>query len=223
MKTMLIILSILIGLAVIGLMVKEQLLFTHKIVASPKYSFYLPYNYDIVRRVLVRTNAMEKLVESENGQIIEQDWQGFSLSTDKILNANWLVEASGIFKVRVRQEYLNETIKLKLRSTITREEMLVTITSLAPAGYMNFYSTTIQLKRQGDRTLVCIWLSIEAQFTAPKSDFIKQQVQQQLKKEAEKSVLRTQKTLQVIIDQYKDKKIILSIPVSKKDNHRNKR
>jgi hypothetical protein len=177
-------------------------------------SFYLNYDYETVRKTMVRTKAKERLIELSQGQIISEKIEDVNISTDKLLKGmrgNWRVEGSGVFKVRYQHPQLGDKmLNFKQTFYITPKQMLIKIAQLEPVGEMYYYEQTILLTAYGNQTRVDSTISIEIRYKAPPIKSIENKIDLDTAKGVQEASDKFRQSMNYVIGAYKDQNI--SIP-----------
>jgi hypothetical protein len=212
MKTLLIILITLIGLSAIAyFLFFKHCWVQHNIKVVQNAQFVLPYDFEQVRKTMVRTDALEKTIEACGTKLIEKKMDNIQLSSDRIIHGHWLVEAEGTFKLQITDEHFNHVVPVALHATITPTSLKSTVSSIEPVAELQQYQCNTFMQPMGNETLLRMEISIVASFTTIKSDTIDKQVNDALIENAQKSMKRMQQTIAEQVNKYKGKKILLKL------------
>ena len=207
-----IILIILVGISAIGyVLIKKHAFVDHHIKVVQNASFILPFDFEHVRKTMVRTDALEKTIEACGTKLIEKKMDNIQLSSDRLIHGHWLVEADGTFKLQITDEHFNHVVPVTLHATITPTTLQSTVSSIEPVAELQQYQCNTSMQPLGNETSLKMEISITATFNTIKSDSIDQQVKDALTQNAKNSMKRMQQTIAEQVNKYKGKKILLKL------------
>ena len=184
-------------------------------------SYTIPYDYDKVRKILVRTNSLEALVRG-SGDLLDQKWHELSISTPdngrtKIIGKDsvfktWILQGEGIFRVRIKDgHFAGEVITLKLKVWINKDQMRFDVALLEPSVHLIKYDSTTFVVRDGARTKFRTDLCIGVQITAP-SCFVRHgQVQREVEQSVASDLVNSQRAIEAQINKYKDTRLLIPL------------
>lgn len=142
--------------------------------------FELNYSFSETKRLLVINNAMERIVEANNGKIIERN-TNINIDLNNILRKDRQVKTDGHFKVAVHNEDLGELI-LNYSQKVDIDEHQIKIFSHLdhPAGNIREQGSGIIITRLSDKkTGVTVMTTLKVQKHIPKmfSEYAKNKVE----------------------------------------------
>lgn len=171
--------------------------------------YYIDEDFDRVRKILTRTNALESIVSSQQGEVIHQEWEDLDLSANRLLGP-WDVNGKGILIVRTKDADLG-TLILKFKQTVhIDEDTLVSKSWLAdPVGGLKEYNTEMVMARDGKKTKVTNQIYMEYERRLPKSyiDYMDRKIAESVAE----SLQKHREAVTELIAKYADKRIILPI------------
>lgn len=176
--------------------------------------FVIPTEFESVRRVLVRTNALEVLIAANGGEVVRHNWQGISLAVDKILQpSNWVVEASGDFEVRYDDEYYGIIIlPLKQNVLITKSKMVIRVKLVQPTAHIQRYETEIVLSQHNrSSTIVEQSITTEILVTIPNSQEYEEYIEEQITNSVRDFLENNQQAMTELIERHRGTRLMFRI------------
>ena len=178
--------------------------------SSAEHSFTVDVPMARVRKILVRTNAIKKIVAMSNAELVDQKWEDLDLDVDKPLRKrDWDVDGKGKITVKINDSYLGQH-ELTLNQTVSVEpELLSSSNSLSePSGPIKAYETSLVLKPdENGNASFSTKLSLNVSTTA--NILTSGIVRRSIKSSAEDSLQKQEKVIREIIEGYSDKLLIL--------------
>jgi hypothetical protein len=189
----------------------------HKIPVVVQDTFYMEEDFDTVRRTIVRTECMSKLIELRGCQIISKKWDSAMLNTDRLsFRSNWIVDFSELVRLRVDVPYFNNKI-LDFRETahITPDLILINSTMLYPVDELRGYCTVMHISRFGNKTKVDVKILANVEYKAPCIESFCAKIDKNIIEEISAGAYDTREAFKRVIRQYKGKFFNFKIPVKK--------
>jgi hypothetical protein len=183
-----------------------------------QHSFSSPYDYDKVRKILVRSNSLGVIVRGSAGELLDERWVSLSVSTPKrggLLRGVWELQGEKIFTVRVLSGYPQGQLMVLRQVVSVTADRLVSVVSLAePHEFFTRYETRTEVSQVGQQTQFVTQTTVGVRVRAPQFYLKQEYLDQEVSQSVTGGLVRTQKIIEGLIEQYKDVK--LPIPISGK-------
>ena len=181
----------------------------HQSVGTKNDAYYIEAEFERVRKIMVRTNSFEKIVSSQHGKVLHQEWSDLSFQSEKLFS-NWNIDGLGIFVVQTSDPYEGSLILRFNQEVSVEKESLVSTARLAePVGHLKGYTTHISMTPEGGRTRVDSSVSLRYERKVPRryQEFMDSKVQQA----AEENWQRGRDAVIGLVEQYRDARFIVPL------------
>ena len=137
-------LAILLGLGLCGWFFTESEL---TVESSATHEFTIDEPMPRVRKILVRTNAGQKIVAMADAKLLDQKWLDMDFDLGgKLLDRDWHVDGDGQLEVVVNNSYLGQiNLTLDQKVDIRRERMQVESKLGKSSSSITEYDSTVEL------------------------------------------------------------------------------
>ena len=115
--------------------------------STAQHEFTIDERMPRVRKILVRTNAVKKIVAMADAELLDQEWLDMEFDLGKkILDRDWHVDGEGKLDVVVKNSYLGN-VNLTLDQTVDiRPDKLVAVSKLGKSsGAITKYDSNVEL------------------------------------------------------------------------------
>jgi hypothetical protein len=203
------------ALAGLAVVVCVGLLFTFSsrelnVPSSATHQFSIEVPMERVRKVLVRTNAVKKIVAMADAKLLDQEWLQLEFEIDRpLLKRQWHVDGSGQLVVESSNAWLG-THELTLNQSVDiKPDRLYVENALdKPSGPIEKYSATLELvpDEAGNATVnssLDLMISTRANWLAASS------VRRGIKQAALKSLKDQEAAIREVVAEQADKLLVL--------------
>jgi hypothetical protein len=183
---------------------------TVQVTSSADHTFELDAAMPRVRKILVRTNAVKKIVAMANAEFLDQKWLQLQFEIDRpILKRDWHLDGNGELNVRTNDRYIgSHDITLKQAIDITPERLFVTNQLAEPSGPIRQYASTLTLTPgENGKALIASHLDLTINTTA--SWLTQTIVQRKIRESAGIALRRQEQAIRDIVQQHAEDLIIL--------------
>ncbi len=120
---------------------------TLEVPSSATHSFTIDESMPRVRKILVRTNAVKKIVAMADAELLDQKWLQMQFEIERpLLDRDWQVNGEGELIVETNDGYIGRhEITLKQTIDIKPDRLYVTNVLAKPVGPILEYSATLTL------------------------------------------------------------------------------
>ena len=134
----------LVGLLLCGWFLTESEL---TVESSAQHEFTINERMPRVRKILVRTNAVKKIVAMADAELLDQKWLNMDFDLGgKIIDRDWNVDAAGQLEVVVNNSYLGDiNLTLDQDVDIRRDKMEVVSKLNNSSGSITEYDSSVKL------------------------------------------------------------------------------
>ncbi len=181
-----------------------------EVTSSAEHTFELSEAMPRVRKILVRTNAVKKIVAMANAEFLDQKWLQMQFEIERpILKRDWHLDGNGELNVRTNDNYIgSHDMTLTQSVDITRERLFVTNKLAKAAGPIREYSSTLTLTGGVDgKALITSHLSLTINTTA--SWLIQSIVRRKIRESAGNALRNQEQAIREVVKQHADDLIIL--------------
>ena len=206
MKKLIVVLAVLFGLGLCGWFFTTSDL---TVESSAQHEFTIDERMPRVRKILVRTNAVKKIVAMADATLLDQKWQNMDFEMGKLLDRDWHVDGNGKLDIVVNNSYLGK-IDLTLDQQVDiRPEQLESVSKLAKSsGSITQYDSKIELTPDSDgKAKFQTSLSLEVSTKA--NIFTRRLVEKNIRAAADSALKNQEKAFRKIVDDKKDDILIL--------------
>ena len=181
-----------------------------------QHEFSLPYDYDKVRKILVRTDSLGVIVRGSAGELLDERWLRLSVGTPKRggwLRGVWELQGEKVFRVRVTSGHAKGNV-LVFRQvvSVTGDRVVSDISLIEPTAFFTRYDSHTEVSQVGKWTRFFSQTTVGVRVRAPKFYLKQSYLDQELSESVMGGLLRTQSIIEGLIERYKDVK--LPIPVA---------
>lgn len=173
-------------------------------------TYMIEENFDQVKKVLVRTDALETLVSAQHGEVVHQEWDSLSFSSNRILTTKWNVDGKGEFTVKATDPHMGEVL-LRFRQEVRVDEdwLKIDVFLAEPVGALREYRTVTHLSRDGERTKVHTVVSLIYERKLPRNyiNYMDEIVEQS----AQTTLDKSREAMRDLIAKYGDKRFIFRL------------
>lgn len=167
-------------------------------------SYNVNCDFDTVRKLMVRTNVSEKMIESE---IINKKITGISFTTNRLINGNWTILANTEYKINVKNENFKAIVPIKICSLVTPDNIDSKTVNTSTVKELQLYREITRMKRNGKQTYVFSQIDIIIKFYAPPFKIVDDWIRAKMIKNANQSLNKKQQILIQELTKYKRKKL----------------
>lgn len=184
----------------------------HQVRVKDRHSFTLDCDFETVRKVIVRTNAAERLLEASHARIVSQDWKGFALGADKIIRPNWVLDTSGTFTIEVSVPSLGtRTIVMGQTVHITNTKMILCSKLKSNADELKDYQIIMKLWQSGDKTEVELLQYTAVEVRVPRTQGWRDELERLVAQNSRASLEGIEVVFRQIVEDYRGKRFIIPI------------
>lgn len=160
-------------------------------------------NFDQVRRIVVRCDALRYIVAHQYGEVVSQDWSKLNVEGNF---RDWDIKGEGQFFVRLASTG-DALLHFKECVHITKDVLHSKAVLVRPSGCLKNYVTEMEIRRWEDKTIVRTTVRIYYERHMPLN--YKAYVEKQVEKELRKALDNSRDALLQLLEENKDKRFIL--------------
>ena len=178
--------------------------------SSAQHEFTIDEGMPRVRKILVRTNAVKKIVAMADAKLLDQKWLDMNFDLGgKILDRNWHVDGDGQLEVVVNNSYLGDVNMTLDQKVDIRRDQLESVSKLAKtSGAITKYDSRIELTPDSaGKAKFQTSLSLEVSTTA--NFFTRSLVEKNIRAAADDALKAQEKAFRQIVNDKKDELLIL--------------
>ena len=167
--------------------------------------------FDRVRKILIKTDSLEEIVQGQHGEVLHQEWYNLNVSADRIFGGEgWDINGSGTFVVRTEDPDAGELV-LHFHQTveITKTGMTSRSWLVSPVGNLKAYETIIVMKGKGEHTEVVNTVYLQYERRLPQRYI--QYMDGRVAESASNAVVKSREGMLRLINKYRDKRFIIPI------------
>ncbi len=174
------------------------------------HEFTIDVPYTRVRKILVRTNAVKKIVALANAELLDQSWTGIEIDLARLLREpDWELEGEGKLQVRTNDDYIGQhDITLLQRVKIRPEELVVANTLEQPAGRLLDYRTSLRLAPD-DQQMARFQTSAELTVLCRVAPIFRHVARRRVQAAAVRALNNQEKALRSVVDDHRDSLFIM--------------
>jgi hypothetical protein len=183
---------------------------TLEVPSSATHEFEIDVPMQRVRKILVRTNAVKKIVAMADAKLLDQEWLNLDFDIDRpILKRDWHVDGSGQLIVQTNDAYLGtHDITLKQSVDIKPDRLYVENDLDQPSGPIREYHATIELV-PGENGNAKVKSSLDLMVSTSSSWLASAVVERSIKDAAMDSLEKQEQAIREIVEAQADKLIVL--------------
>lgn len=128
-------------------------------------TFFIDMPYDQVRKILVRTDALDEIIRRQHGRIVYRKWNNLNFSVKKLfdpyVNSKWKINGSGEIVIKSKNENLhNHILRFIYLVQIDANQMVIDSTLDGDYDDLMNYGTYMRFEKWGEKTKVYIYIHI---------------------------------------------------------------
>lgn len=178
--------------------------------SSATHTFTIDQSMERVRKILVRTNAVKKIVAMADAKLMDQKWLNMQLDVEgSILKRDWQVGGDGELTVEMNDSYLGTHELVLAQQVDIRPQRLESKNNLKePTGPIQQYQSTVTLSPDelGNASIEC---TLDLQVNTNANWLIASRVEREIKASAEKSLRRQEQAIRDVVAEQDGKLLIL--------------
>jgi len=175
-----------------------------------QHQFVLDEPMQRVRKILVRTNAVKKIVAMADAQLLEQKWLQMQLELARpLFNRDWHLDGTGQLIVETNDSYIGQyEITLEQSVDITPDRLFAINKLSQPIGPIQQYTSTIELTPdKNGNAKISSSLKLEIKTTA--SWLTSSIVESEIRVAAQNALEKQEQAIRQIVESHRDELIIL--------------
>ncbi len=190
---------------------------THTSIGTAERTFVLNCQFAKFRQIMIRKNATAAIVSAGGMRLIDEQVEGISLDTSKddhpILSAiigksKAEVAADKTLTVELNDPNIDASeLRLKQQAVIDESSMSVETSSIAPAGQLRNYKTTLEARETDRQTTVTI--RIEMQIDVQLPIFFTRKADERVTESAERALAEQETSIEAFVDRFANSKVII--------------
>nr|WP_236649879.1 hypothetical protein [Rhodopirellula sp. SM50] len=190
---------------------------SHLAIGAHQTRFVVPCDYDKFRQIMVRKNATAAIVERSGMELIDvqiRDLQVDASADDRpLLNAirgKSKMNLDAIRQIRVRLDdpaIDADELALRQQAAIEADSMNVVTKSVAAAGNLESYQTTLEARPSDDGTEVRVTVEMKVRVDVPK--LFTNRADTRVQEAAEDAINEQARSIEMFIAEHADKRLIL--------------
>lgn len=183
---------------------------TLEVPSEGEYQFVIDQPMPRVRKILVRTNAVKKIVAMANAELLDQKWLDMKFEIEgPILKADWKLDGQGELIVETNDAYIGRhEITLNQSVDITPDRLHATNELARPNGPIREYSSIlIVTPNAAGNAEINSSLHLKIRTTA--SWLTRSRVEREIRKAALESLKNQEQALRAVVAEHADELIIL--------------
>ena len=142
---------------------------TLEVSSQAQHRFELDERMPRVRKIMVRTNAVKKIVAMADATLLDQKWKNMEFETEgSLLSGDWHVSGEGQLSIQINDTYLGQqSIQLAQTVDVKPERLYSTNDLVEPSESVREYDSTLELTPGADGNAVIMsTLKIKIRTTA---------------------------------------------------------
>lgn len=201
----------LIGLAIVAVIAGIAMpVLTLEVASEAQHRFELDVRMARVRKIMVRTNAVKKIVAMADATLLDQKWQNMAFESEgSLLKGDWNVSGEGRLSIQINDAYLGQQ-SIRLNQTIDVEpDRLYSINDLIePSESIREYASTLELIPDADNNAV-VECTLKLKIRTTASLLTRAYVRQEIEAAAAKSLDQQEIAIRELVDEQSGKLIIM--------------
>ena len=189
-----------------------------EVVSSADHQFTIDEPMERVRKILVRTNAVKKIVAMSDAELKGQKWLDMDFEMPgKLLDRNWHVDGQGKLSVLIKNSYIGDNqITLNQTVDIKRQRLHVTNVLDQPVGAIRDYDSTMTLTPD-DVGNAAFESKLELKIKTTANFITKGRVEKEIKASAKKALERQEQAIREAVKEQDGKMFIVPDQLRGKD------
>ncbi len=183
---------------------------TLEVPSEGKYQFVIDQPMQRVRKILVRTNAIKKIVAMANAELLDQKWLDMQFEIEgPLLKADWKLDGHGELIVKTNNAYIGQhEITLNQKVDITPDRLHATNELARPNGPIREYTSILTLTPDPAGNAE-INSSLHLKIRTSASWLTSSRVESEIRKAALESLKNQEQALRAVVAEHADELIIL--------------
>lgn len=179
------------------------------VAATVEHAFVIKESFARVRKILVRTNAIKKVVAMTNSQLVDQQWLNVSFDLKSLLrDPDWNVGGQGTLTVKTTDPYVGEhEITLNQDVNIRVDQLRVSNRLTEPVSKLRKYDTVMEAIDNRGTSEFRATLTLEVTTTV--TPLFRRIAKRRVYEAAEKALRQQEQAIRNIVEEHKDDLIIL--------------
>lgn len=176
----------------------------HHTHVNVNHSFVVNEDFTKVKKILIRTNVLERIAELSGATIEDSKWQNATVGMVRL--TRWDVAVEGDLRVRVRE--LSGVLYIKQKTLISNDVIDTLLTLKEPTPPLQSYIDRTIFERQSNGTTLVkmqLQMDVAKKLPTPFHNHMDRIVWTNV------NVTAAEHELKKIIDEYKDQRIIIPI------------
>ncbi len=163
-----------------------------------------------VRKILVRTNAVKKIVAMADAELLNQEWLDMKFDIDKpLLKRDWNVNGEGELSVRFNDAYLgSHDITLQQNANISPDQLHTTNDLQTPSGPVQNYSSVLTLTPDDSGNAHFVF-SLDLRIKTTANWFTESTVRSKIEASAAEALKQQEEAIREVVSDHADELIIL--------------
>ena len=181
----------------------------HSSIGKHSSTYLLNVEFEQAKRVLMRKESLEEIVQYQHGQVTSRQWDRINLSSERLLKG-WEINAEGQFVVQANNPQVGQlTLHFGQKAVITKTSINSTTYLISPCEYIKEIVTRTDMVPEGTQTRVTTESHLRYQRKVPKNwvEYMDAKVQ-------EASVTmsdRSREAITSLMDRNKNKKFFIPL------------
>jgi hypothetical protein len=183
---------------------------TVEVTSTAKHRFEIDVRMARVRKIMVRTNAVKKIVAMADATLLDQTWKNMSFeSKGSLLDGDWRVDGEGRLSIQINDAYLGQQ-SIQLSQTVdVQPNRLYSTNSLAqPSESIRKYDSTLELVPNADN-LAVIENSLSVTVRTTASLLTRGFVRKEIEATAARSLEQQETAIRELVEEQRNKLIIM--------------
>ncbi|MEM9941824.1 MAG: hypothetical protein AAF939_09560 [Planctomycetota bacterium] len=178
--------------------------------SSASYEFTISERMQRVRKILVRTNAVKKIVAMADAELKDQKWLDLNFDAERpILDQDWKLDGEGELQVVLNDAYLGKIqMTLSQQVEISRDRIHVVSHLKESSHSIQQYDSTLTLMPNSDGD-AAFSLSLDLQVKTTANFLTRQSVKSGIQSAAQKALENQAEALKQIVEDKEGELIIL--------------
>ena len=189
-----------------------------EVTSSADHQFTIDESMERVRKVLVRTNAVKKIVAMSDAELKGQKWLDMDFEMPgKLLDRNWHVEGEGKLGVLIKDSYIGDNqITLNQAVDIKRQRLHVTNVLDKPVGAIQDYDSAMTLTPD-DIGNAAFESKLELKIKTTANWLTRSKVEKEIKASAKRSLQKQEQAIRAAVSEQDGKMFIIPDKLRGKD------
>lgn len=185
---------------------------THSSEASNSVSYVIDAEFEQVKKIMVRTDALEAIISHEQGSLVDRKYNDVVLSSGSI-RQGFDIDAKSEFVVAKQDPDVGRLLlRFDQNVHLSKDGIMANTVLAEPVGYIKEVRTTMSMKPQGNQTSVTTAIYLRYERKVPKGMI--EEVDRRVIEAAQRTLNNNKEAVLELVQKYGDKRFI--IPIQKK-------